>query len=89
MALRWMQDKASALGLGVDAVTVGAQNYLGEYTDSYAGFLGGAYAKKNARHYRAMLGTKFGNETIDESVACRRKEDREYEPQNNGLPKLV
>ncbi len=38
MALRWMQDKASALGLGLDAVTVGAQNYLGEFTDSYARF---------------------------------------------------
>lgn len=89
MALRWMQDKASALGLGLDPVTVGAQNYLGEFTDSYARFLGGIYAKKNPRHYRAVLGTRFGNETIDESVARRRKEDRSYEPQNNGLPRLT
>lgn len=88
MTLRWMQDKASALGLGLDVVTVGAQNYLGEFTDSYARFLGGFYARKNPRHYRAMLGTKFGNETIDQSVARRRKEDRDYEPQNNGLPKV-
>lgn len=89
MALRWMQDKASALGLGLDVVTVGAQNYLGEFNDSYAQFLGGVYARKNPRHYRAVLGTKFGNETIDESVARRRKEDRDYEPQNNGMPKLT
>jgi uncharacterized protein (DUF2235 family) len=89
MALRWMQDKASALGLGLDPVTVGTQNYLGEFTDSYAHFLGGIYAKKNPRHYRAMHGTRFGNETIDESVARRRKEDRSYEPQNNGLPRLT
>ena len=36
-----------------------------------------------------LLGTGFGNETIDESMARRRKEDREYEPQNNGLPKVT
>jgi uncharacterized protein (DUF2235 family) len=89
MALRWMQDKAIALGLGIDPVAVSPQNFLGEHTDSYAQFLGGVYARKNARHYRAMLGTKFGNETIDESVTRRRKEDREYEPQNNGLPKMT
>ncbi len=89
MALRWMQGKANALGLGIDPVEVGAQNYLGEFNDSYAQFLGGIYARKNPRHYRAVLGTKFGNETIDESVVRRRKEDRDYEPQNNGLPKLT
>jgi uncharacterized protein (DUF2235 family) len=89
LTLRWMQDKAVALGLAVDPVTVGAQNYLGEFTDSYARFLGGVYAKKNARHYRAFGGTRFGNETVDESVTHRRKEDRDYQPQNNGLPKLT
>jgi uncharacterized protein (DUF2235 family) len=89
LTLRWMQDKAAALGLAVDPVTVGAQNYLGEFTDSYARFLGGVYAKKNARHYRAIGGTRFGNETVDESVTRRRKQDRDYEPQNNGLPQLT
>lgn len=89
MTLNWMQQKASALGLAVDAVQVGPKNYLGEYTDSYAKFLGGLYAKKNARHYRSILACKFGNEFIDESVQQRRKEDRAYEPQNNGLPKLT
>jgi uncharacterized protein (DUF2235 family) len=89
VALRWMEEKAIAIGLSIDPVEVGPQNYLGEYTDSYAKFLGGVYARKNPRHYRAMLGTKFGNETVDESVVRRRKEDREYEPQNNGLPKLT
>jgi uncharacterized protein (DUF2235 family) len=89
MTLRWMQDKAGALGLDLEKVTIGGQNYRGEYTDSYAAFLGGLYARKNPRHYRAMLGTRFGNETVDESVALRRKEDHDYEPQNNGLPKIV
>ena len=88
IALKWMQQKASALGLAVDAVQVGLKNYLGVYADSYGKFLGGLYAKKNPRHYRAILACKFGNEFIDESVQQRRKEDRDYEPQNNGLPKL-
>ena len=88
ITLRWMQDRAAALGLALDPVTVGVENHLGEYTDSYARFLGGVYAKKNARHYRAINATQFGNERIDESVNRRRKKDREYEPQNNGLPKL-
>lgn len=89
LTLRWMQDKAAALGLAVDPVSIEAQNYLGEFTDSYARFLGGVYAKKNARHYRAFGGTRFGKETLDDSVTQRRKEDRDYEPQNNGLPKLT
>ena len=81
MPLRWMQDRASALGLAVNPVVVGSQNYRGESTDSYGQFLGGIYARKNPRHYR-------GKEIIDDSVHLRRKEDRDYEPQNNGLPPL-
>jgi len=88
MTLRWMQDKAGALGLALDAVTVGEKNYLGVSTDSYAQFLGGIYARKNPRHYRSIGATKFGNEDVDESVQKRRREDHNYEPQNNGLPKL-
>jgi len=89
MALRWMQDKAVALGLALDAVPVGPKNYIGDFTDSYAEFLGGIYARKNPRHYRAIGATRFGNETIDDSVRQRLKEDRDYEPQNDGLPRRV
>jgi len=89
LPLRWMQDKASALGLALDAVVIDGKNHLGASTDSYAKFLKGLYAKRNARHYRAIGATKFGNEMVDPSVQQRRKDDRDYEPQNNGLPKLV
>jgi hypothetical protein len=88
LTLNWMQRKASALDLAVDAVQVGPKNYLGANTDSYAKFLGGIYARKNPRHYRSIFTSKFGNESVDESVQQRRKEDRGYEPQNNGLPKV-
>ena len=87
LTLRWIQDKASALGLALEAVPMEPKNYLGAYTDSYAQFLGGIYAQKNPRHYRAIAGTRFGNEAIDESVQRRRQEDREYEPRNDGLPR--
>jgi hypothetical protein len=67
---------------------LGSENYRGPFTDSYMKFLKGLYAKKNARHYRVIGATQFGNEVADQSVQQRRKTDRSYEPQNNGLPKL-
>jgi uncharacterized protein (DUF2235 family) len=87
--LRWMQDRAAALGLALKSVALGLENFRGEYHDSHTGFIGGVYAKKNARHYRAVLGTKYGNEMVDESVERRRKEDPSYEPQNDGLPPII
>jgi hypothetical protein len=89
LPLRWMQDKASALGLGLTPLAVGAENYRGAFTDSYMEFLKGLYAKKNPRHYRSIGATQFGNEVVDRSVQQRRKTDLSYEPQNNGLSKLT
>jgi uncharacterized protein (DUF2235 family) len=89
LPMRWMQDKASAVGLGLTPVAVGTENYLGPYTDSYMEFLKGLYAKKNPRHYRSIRATSLGHEVVDDSVQRRRKADRSYEPQNNGLPKLT
>jgi uncharacterized protein (DUF2235 family) len=89
LPLRWMQDKASALGLGLTPMAVGSENYQGPFTDSYMEFLKGLYAKKNPRHYRSIGATQFGNEVVAQSVQQRRKTDLSYEPQNNGLPKLT
>jgi uncharacterized protein (DUF2235 family) len=88
MTLRWMQDKASSVGLALNAVAVGTENYRGSLTDSYAQFLGGIYAKNKPPHYRAIATIKFGDEFVDESVQRRRKEDPTYKPLNPGLPKL-
>jgi uncharacterized protein (DUF2235 family) len=88
VTLRWMQDKAANLGLALATIDVGPDNYKGAMTDSYAQFVNGLYARKHARHYRSIGTAQFGNEVVDESVQKRRKEDREYEPQNNGLPKV-
>ena len=84
-----MQDNAAAAGLAVDSVSVAGDYYRGAFTDSYAEFLKGVYARKNPRHYRAIGATHFGNESVDESVQNRRREDRDYEPQNNGLPPVT
>ena len=89
LTLRWMQENAAAAGLAVDGVSVAADNFRGSFTDSYGEFLKGVYAKKNPRHYRAIGATGFGNESVDQSVQSRRREDRDYEPQNNGLPPLT
>lgn len=87
ITLRWMQDRASALGLGLNPVDVAEKNYLGSPSDSYQGFLRGAYARINPRHYRSIGATRFGNEIIDGTVHKRREEDAAYAPQNSGIPR--
>jgi uncharacterized protein (DUF2235 family) len=90
LPLRWMQDRARALGLGVDGVAVGPENDHGRLTDSYTAFLGGLYARTHPRHYRRVLSTPFGGEVLDPSVDRRRKSpDLAYAPPNPGLPELV
>ena len=86
IALRWMQDRASDLGLTLTPRDVSETNYLGPVTDSYLGFLKGAYARLNPRHLRSIARTQFGNEFIDESVFRRRREDADYIPRNSGFP---
>lgn len=89
IALRWIQDKASSLGLALKTVALGADNFRAGFHDSHTEFLHGIHAKRNPRHYRVISATKFGNEKIDETVERRRREDPSYEPQNDGLGPLV
>jgi uncharacterized protein (DUF2235 family) len=88
LPLRWMQEEAHALGLqfvpGRRVETTSA-NCRGLCTDSYARFLKGVYAKAHPRYYRAISQTRFGNETVDESVKQRLRDDATYQPQNRGL----
>jgi len=85
IALRWMQDKANRLGLALTARDVQENNCLGPYTDSYTGFLKGAYARINPKHFRSIGATQFGKEIIDESVHKRCEKDAAYAPQNAGF----
>jgi len=86
LPLRWMQDRASELGLTLTPRAVPETNYLGPITDSYGGFLNGAYARINPRHLRSIARTAFGSEAIDDSVFRRRQEDPAYTPRNPGFP---
>jgi uncharacterized protein (DUF2235 family) len=91
LSLRWMQDRAAAVGLGISSpVTLGADNYKAAHTDSYAEFLGGKYAKLRPPHYRRILCTDFGNECLDPSVDLRRREATlSYRPTNERLPAMA
>jgi hypothetical protein len=88
IALLWVQDRAGALGLGLDKVTVADTNYLGPVHDSYAEFLDGLYAREGPPHYRRVLSTTFGHEVLDPSIDRRRRADAAYRPPNEGLPAL-
>ncbi len=88
ITLRWMQEKAAALGLKQTKTTVAPDNYLGETTDSYARFLKGVYAQHKERHLRALLSSQYGNERLDESVKLRCDSttfNPRYSPKNKGF----
>ena len=85
LALKWMQDRAGALGLGLATVAPDANAHQKAIHDAYADFLKGKYAKLHARHFRTIGGTQFGNEGIDESVRLRHQNDETYRPQNPGF----
>jgi uncharacterized protein (DUF2235 family) len=88
MALRWMQDQAASLGLGLEPVTLAEANYLGPVHDSYNEFLDGLYAETHPPYFRPVLSTAFGHEVLDPSIDRRRQADTGYRPANPGLPAL-
>jgi uncharacterized protein (DUF2235 family) len=89
IALRWLQSKAAALGLGLEPAVVPDTNNLGPLHDSYAEFLGGQYARERPPYFRHVLATTFGNEVLDASIDRRRRADPGYRPPNEGLPSLA
>jgi uncharacterized protein (DUF2235 family) len=90
LTLRWMQDRATDASLGLKPISLGAENFKGPLTDSYAHFLGGLYALSHPRLYRPVCQTTFGSEIIDSSVDLRRRDAQlAYQPMNTGLRVLV
>ncbi len=88
ITLQWMQDKAVGLGLSVDRVVAAPDSYKAAPVDSYGQFLDGAYAKLKGRpFFRTVLGTAFGDEILDPTIAQRRADATlSYAPANPGLP---
>lgn len=89
LTLQWMGSKANALGLGLQPLPMGADNYLAKISDSYQDFMQGKYALLHPRYYRAMGRTAYGNETVDDSVKLRRQAVSDYQPSNDGLESFV
>jgi uncharacterized protein (DUF2235 family) len=90
LALRWMQDRAAAVGLGVTTVEVGPDNYRGPITDSYSPFLDGLYPQLHPPYFRTVFSTAHGHEILDPSINLRRQAaDLTYNPPNPGLPPLA
>lgn len=88
ITLQWMQEKATGLDLALDRITAGADNYKSAPVDSFAQFLGGAYAKlKGKPFFRSVLQTAFGNEILDPTIGLRRADTAlNYAPANQVLP---
>lgn len=85
--LRWMLERARAAGLGLRPGSVPddlAACLTEACHDTYAKFLGGTYAHRNARHYRPIREGVAG-QVVDESVYERRAADPAYRPKNPGL----
>jgi uncharacterized protein (DUF2235 family) len=97
ITLQWMQQKATACGLAVDArkIPVVTEDYYhGPITDSYSAFLKGTLKalkalKGEGRYYRAVCQTVYGNESIDRSALLRFIKDSSYQPQNRGFVEHV
>jgi uncharacterized protein (DUF2235 family) len=79
--LRWLQDKASACGLGIkDFRTIGADDHRAKVTDSFGEFMWGLYkAVKFGKRFDRPFGAGV-NETVDDSVWQRWKDVKEYRP---------
>ncbi len=91
MTLNWMQLKAQACGLELEAAgipNVSDKNWAGTVADSFRDFLGGVFHLFHRPYYRPIGGAEFGNEVVDDCVAGRVKSDVTYRPKNSGL-KLV
>jgi uncharacterized protein (DUF2235 family) len=80
IALRWIQDKAIAVGLSLDPVPLADDNYLGTIHDSYADFLDGKYQYTEKRFYRPFDRSAALNLTVDESLWIRKQADSTYKP---------
>lgn len=87
LTLRWMQQKAMGCGLELDPAGIPAAEGAVEasFTDSFAGFLNGIFQLFQARYFRPVHGTKFGEEKVDETVRERLVRDLSYRPKNPGI----
>ncbi len=90
--LRWMMQKAAGLGLAFrNELELDGNGHQGAISDSFKEFLNGAYSWVSGRSYRPVAPDPFVvvngtharvNETIDDSVFERWRDDSNYRPPN-------
>lgn len=87
ITLRWMQYKATEVGIGTRIQEHGSREYMAEPHDSYSEFLGRFYSKIKDRYFRPF-GTTV-EERLDETFALRSAEIASYRPLNPGLEEIT
>jgi uncharacterized protein (DUF2235 family) len=88
ITLKWMQEKAMAAGLVIDAAQVPQNvddNWQAEAVDSYTEFLCGVYARTHDPFYRPMQLDEGLNEILDGSVINKFEAKLGYAPRNPGF----
>ncbi len=88
ITLKWMQERAMAAGLAVDAAEVPQNiddNWQADPVDSYTEFLCGVYARTHQPFYRTMQLEEGLNEILDGSAKKKFEADLGYIPKNVGF----
>jgi uncharacterized protein (DUF2235 family) len=93
ITLRWMQECAESAGLGTKhpsgSTPLGVLLEGAKQHDTYARFLGGAYAKTCPRYYRSIGLAEDGPQRLHEAVFAYRTSCPAYAPRNAGFAELV
>ena len=87
LTLRWMQQKAMDCGLELNPAGIPAADHVIEasLTDSFASFLNGVFQLFQARYFRPVRSTRFGEEKVDDTVRERLERNLDYRLKNPGL----
>jgi uncharacterized protein (DUF2235 family) len=92
ITLRWMQERAESAGLGTkqpSRTPLGVLLEEAQRHNTYAGFLGGVYARKYAPYYRSVGRAEDGPQDLHEAVFAYRKAHPAYAPPNAGFAELL
>ena len=87
LTLRWMQKKAQACGLSVQALAAPtrAATVVADLHDSFATFFGGFFSIFHRRYYRPMGRAEHGPQRLDVTVKERIQARADYRPKNDDL----
>ena len=95
ISLSWMQQKAQLNGNGLEFNEIMGldDRYLGvRPSDPFGELLFRVFRflrrRKDERNYRSVNQLRHGHESVHETVTIKRKQDRQYNPKNDGLPPL-